>query len=167
MDCNRITRRTALSAPLALTTFAAHPALAAEGRSSRQLLQAFLDTLSAHDLIAFRALYVDDGYVQHQTLVTNAPSGASGPDAAVGYFRKRIEAFPDLRVTSDVSLFDGDTIAANLIWIGTHQGEYLGVPATGKRVTFNSTDIMKMRDGLSSEHWGAADLFGLVAQLRS
>lgn len=160
-----ITRRTALAAPLALTAFTTVQALAAS-RSSRQLLQAFLETLSGHDLTAFRALYVDDGYVQHQTLVTNTPSAAGGPDAAVAYFRKRIEAFPDLRVTSDASVFEEDKIAANLIWTGTHEGEYLGVPATGKRVTFNSTDIMKVRDGLFSAHWGAADLFGLVAQLR-
>ena len=67
MERKGFTRRTALVAPLALTVFAAIPASAA-GRSNRQLLQAFLETLSAHDLTAFRALYVDDGYVQHQTL---------------------------------------------------------------------------------------------------
>lgn len=58
-------------------------------------------------------------------------------------------------------------ISVNLIWTGTHEGEYLGVLATGKRVTFNSTDIMKVRGGRFCEHWGAADLFGLVAQLKS
>jgi predicted ester cyclase len=159
-----IARRSLLALPVALAATA--PVLAANTRTARDLLQAFLDTLSAHDLKAFRALYVDDGYVQHQTLVTNAPSTASGPEGAVAYFRKCIEAFPDLTVRSDVSLFDGDMISANLIWSGTHRGEYLGIPATGKHVTFNSTDIMKVRDGLFSEHWGAADLFGLINQLK-
>src|SRR4051794_38832492 len=36
---------------------------------------------------------------------------------------------------------------------GTHKGEYLGVAPTGKRVTFNSTDIIKVRDGFMVEHW--------------
>jgi len=165
-----LTRRgalaTALAAPAILVGISATPASAA-GRSGRELLQAFLDTLSAHDLTAFRALYVDDGYVQHQALVTNAPSAANGPDTAVAYFRTRIEAFPDLRVRSDVSLFEGNRIAANLIWSGTHEGAYLGVRATGRKVVFNSTDIMTTRDGLFSEHWGVADLYGLLAQLRA
>ncbi|HEX8048041.1 ester cyclase [Rhizobium sp.] len=165
MEQALIARRSILALPIALAVTS--PALAASTRTARDLLRAFLDTLSAHDLEAFRALYVDDGYVQHQTLVTNTPSATNGPDAAVAYFRKRIEAFPDLKVTSDVSVVDGDMISANLIWSGTHTGEYLGVPATGRHVTFNSTDIMKVRDGLFSEHWGAADLYGLVSQLKA
>jgi len=80
---NGITRRRALATPLALTALATAHASAADHRSGRQLLQAFLDTLSAHDLTAFRALYADDGYVQHQALVTNAPAAVGGPNAAV------------------------------------------------------------------------------------
>jgi steroid delta-isomerase-like uncharacterized protein len=161
------TRRALVWAPLGLAALATVPgAAAAGGRGARQLLQAFLDTLTAHDLDAFRALYADAGYVQHQTLVTNKPSTVSGPDAAAAYFRKRIDAFPDLAVASDISLVQGELIAANLVWSGTHRGEYLGVPATGRKVSFNSTDIMRVRDGLFVEHWGAADLFGLLAQLK-
>jgi predicted ester cyclase len=167
MNRPAITRRTALSASLALAVCASSPAATANTRTGRELLAAFLETLSAHDLKAFRALYVDNGYVQHQTLVTNVPTPMAGPDAAVAYFRRRIEAFPDLAVTSDVALFEGNMISANLIWRGTHRGEYLGVAATGKQVSFNSTDIMKVRDGLFAEHWGAADLYGLMNQLRA
>lgn len=167
MSVKSRSRRTALSAPLALATVAAIPAWAKDTRSAAQLLQAFTDALAAHDMKTVRALYVDDGYVNHQALVASPPSSINGADAAVAYFKKRIEAFPDLRVTSDVSLITGDMIAANLIWTGTHKGEYLGVPATGKHVTFNSTDIMKVRDGRFAEHWGAADLYGLLAQLKA
>ncbi len=98
--------------------------------------------------------------------MTSKPSSTSGPDAAAAYFRKRIDAFPDLTVASDVALVEGELIAANLVWSGTHQGDYLGLPATGRRVSFNSTDIMRVRGGLFIEHWGAADLYGLVAQLK-
>jgi predicted ester cyclase len=142
-------------------------ARAAASRSSQELRQAFIDTLSAHDIKRFRTLYADNGYVQHQALVTNTPATPGGADAAASYFAKRIEAFPDLRVTSDVSLFSGDLISANLVYTGTHRGEYLGYAPTGKRVTFNSTDIMRVKDGLFIEHWGAADLYGLSQQLRS
>jgi predicted SnoaL-like aldol condensation-catalyzing enzyme len=69
-------------------------------------------------------------------------------EVVVTYFSERIEAFPDLVVTSDISLTAGDA-------------------PTGKRVTFNSTDIIRVRVGKFVEHWGAVDLFGLVAQLRA
>ncbi|MBI3371643.1 MAG: ester cyclase [Betaproteobacteria bacterium] len=49
----------------------------------------------------------------------------------------------------------------------THRGEDLGFPPTGKKVAFNSTDIMRVKDGLFVEHWGAADLLGLAQQLRN
>lgn len=142
------------------------PVMAAgNAKTNRELLQAFLDALTAHDMEKFKSLYVADGYIQHQALATNAASLA-GREAVVTYFAKRIEAFPDLVVTSDASLTEGDLICANLVYTGTHRGEYLGIQPTGKRVTFNSTDIIKIRDGVFVEHWGAADLFGLAQQLR-
>ena len=165
-------RRTALAATLsgallaATANTAAEAAQADQAKVNRNLLQDFIDALTAHDIQKFKALYVADGYVQHQTLRTNA-AALAGREAVVTYFSKRIEAFPDLVVTSDISLTAGDLICANLIYSGTHRGEYLGVAPTGKRVTFNSTDIIRVRAGKFVEHWGAADLFGLVAQLRA
>lgn len=165
-------RRAALAATLSGAFLAAAPNTVArateadQAKVNRKLLQQFVDALTAHDMQKFKALYVADGYVQHQALATNA-AALTGSEAVVKYFSKRIEAFPDLVVTSDVSLTAGDLICANLIYGGTHRGEYLGVAPTGKRVTFNSTDIMRVRAGKFVEHWGAADLFGLVAQLRA
>jgi predicted ester cyclase len=165
-------RRAALAATLsgallaATATPAAEAAEADQAKVNRKLLQHFIEALTAHDMQKFKALYVADGYVQHQALPTNA-AALAGREAVVTYFSKRIEAFPDLVVTSDVSLTAGDLICANLIYSGTHRGEYLGVAPTGKRVTFNSTDIIRVRAGKFVEHWGAADLFGLVAQLRA
>jgi predicted ester cyclase len=162
----RSTLLTALSlAPLALG--AVSPAAAGDRtRTSRKLLRDFLDALNAHDMDRFKALYVPEGYIQHQALATNAASLA-GREAVVTYFGKRIAAFPDLVVTSDVSLVHEDMVCANIIYSGTHKGEYLGIAPTGKHVTFNSTDIIKVRDGKFVEHWGAADLFGLMQQLRA
>lgn len=165
-------RRAALAATLsgallaATANTVAEAAEADQAKVNRKLLQGFVDALTAHDIQKFKALYVADGYVQHQALPTNA-AALAGREAVVTYFSKRIEAFPDLVVTSDISLTAGDLICANLIYSGTHRGEYLGVAATGKRVTFNSTDIIRVRGGKFVEHWGAADLFGLVAQLRA
>ena len=143
------------------------PVIAATGtRTSRELLKIFIDALTEHDMEKFKSIYIADGYLQHQTLATNAAS-LGGREAVVAYFAKRIEAFPDLVVTTDASVFEGDMLCANLVYTGTHKGEYLGIAPTGKRVTFNSTDIIKVRDGFMVEHSGAADLFGLTRQLKA
>jgi len=165
-------RRAALAATLSGALLAATANTAAEAagpsqaKANRKLLQDFLDALTAHDIQKFKSLYVADGYVQHKALPTNA-AALAGREAVVTYFSNWIEAFPDLVVTSDVSLTAGDLICANLIHSGTHRGEYLGVAPTGKRVTFNSTDIIRVRAGKFVEHWGAADLYGLTQQLRN
>lgn len=106
-----------------------------------------------------------DGYVQHQALATNA-AALAGREAVVSYFSKRIEAFPDLVVTSDISLTAGDLICANLIYSGTHPG------STRRRADRQAREVQfdghhRVRAGKFVEHWGAADLFGHVAQLRA
>jgi predicted SnoaL-like aldol condensation-catalyzing enzyme len=94
-------RRTALAATLsgallaATANTAAEAAQADQAKVNRKLLQDFIDALTAHDIQKFKALYVADGYVQHQALPTNA-AALAGREAVVTYFSKRIEAFPDL-----------------------------------------------------------------------
>jgi predicted ester cyclase len=48
---------------------------------------------------------------------------------------------------------------------GTHQGEFLGIPATGKQVSFYTVDAMRVVDGKITEHWGVATLLDLMQQL--
>lgn len=162
-------RRKALTSTAALSAVAAlscGSSASADDRmmTNRALIRAFTDTLTAHNLDGFKSLY-SPHYVQHQVLAIASPH-LNARDAVVAYFAKRIEGFPDLVVTSDAALAEGDLICANFIYTGTHKGEYLGIEATGKRVSFNSTDIMKVSGGQFVEHWGAADLAGLTQQLR-
>ncbi len=58
-------------------------------------------------------------------------------------------------------------VAANFTYSGTHRGAYFGIAPTGRRIVFNSCDILMVRDGLIAAHWGAADIAGLLAQLRA
>jgi predicted ester cyclase len=60
---------------------------------------------------------------------------------------------------------EGDTVAATLRFTGTHQGEFAGMPATGRRATVAMTEMTRFRDGKCCEHWGVADMAGLMAQL--
>jgi steroid delta-isomerase-like uncharacterized protein len=148
-----------------LTIAAAMPGA---GRAAAgNVAEAFAAALNAHDLIRFAALFADD-YAQHQTsAAVPAPAAVkSAKQATLDYFAARLTALPDLHVTADPIVDAGDMVAANFTYTGTHQASYFGVPPTGRRVTFNSCDILAVRDGKIAAHWGAADIAGLLKQLR-
>jgi predicted ester cyclase len=59
----------------------------------------------------------------------------------------------------------GDLVTTYKTYYGTHQGEFLGIPATGKKVSFYTVDAMRVVDGKITEHWGVATLLDLMQQL--
>ena len=48
---------------------------------------------------------------------------------------------------------------------GTHEGEFFGIAPTGRKIQFETVDVMRVRDGKITEHWGVAKLFSLMQQL--
>lgn len=84
--------------------------------------------------------------------------------------RKAVEAFlagfSDLRHEVLLILAEGDLVAAHQRWSGTHDGPFAGIPATGRAVTFTSTAILRIADGLIAEAWDEVDLLGLTTQLQ-
>lgn len=76
-----------------------------------------------------------------------------------------LAAFPDMEIEIERDVVEGDIIASVVRFTGTHQGEFAGVPATGKRVSVYATDFGRLRDGRWTDHWGLVDTAGLMAQL--
>ena len=73
--------------------------------------------------------------------------------------------FPDLR-SEVVEIFaDGNSVAVHRRWAGTHEGAFQGVEPTGRRVEFESTAILTVRDGQIAEYRGVLDLLALMQQL--
>ncbi len=60
---------------------------------------------------------------------------------------------------------EGDKLAALVTWHGTHRGDFVGIPGTGVRVDMQSVQILRFTDGLASEWWGTADVFGVLRQV--
>ena len=67
-------------------------------------------------------------------------------------------AFPDLEVTLDEMVAEDDKVAWHRTHRGTHQGEIMGIPATGKNVTWRSLVISRFADGKVVEEWAISDL---------
>jgi steroid delta-isomerase-like uncharacterized protein len=74
--------------------------------------------------------------------------------------------FPDLHAHIDDLVANGDRVAVRLTFRGTHQGEFLGVPATGRTVEYVSHEFYRIADGLVAEEWICSDLASLQGQLR-
>jgi len=159
-------RRRTLIAGVALIGAAPRVVRAAVAESA-SIAERFAQTLSAHDIDAFAALYAEN-YVNHQVSAAAPPPppGVRPKAAVVAFFAARLKGLPDLKVSVQTSLAEDDKVAASFAYEGTHQGLYYGVPPTGKRVFFTSCDILRLEGGQIIEHWGMGDIAGVVAQLK-
>jgi predicted ester cyclase len=75
-------------------------------------------------------------------------------------------AFPDGDATLDDILAEGDRVAYRLTIRGTHQGAFLGVAPTGRRVTVSLFAIVRVDNGKLVEEWGGLDQVDLLRQLQ-
>ena len=74
-------------------------------------------------------------------------------------------AFPDLRLTGEEMVAEGDRVSVRFTARGTHQGEFCGVPPTGSRVAWEVTSIVRVAGGKIAERWSQSDVAGLRQQL--
>lgn len=106
-------------------------------------------------------LYADD-YVLHDP---SLPEEVHGPEGYKSYVRELREAFPDLTVSDDAMITEGDTVAIRYSWRGTHEGEFMGIEPTGKRVEGTGMVFVRFEDGKVREDWIIDDSLGLLRQL--
>jgi len=101
-------------------------------------------------------------FVEHEELPPGIPAGSEGVKQLSTMFRS---AFPDFKATIDDMIAEGDKVVVRGTWSGTHEGEFMGIPPTGKRVSFGVIDIVRIEGGKFVEHWGQMDNMGLMQQL--
>jgi steroid delta-isomerase-like uncharacterized protein len=101
-------------------------------------------------------------FVDHEQLPPGIPNNREGVYVLTGMLRS---AFPDFKATIDDIVAESDKVVIRMTWSGTHKGEFMGIPATGKRVSFGVIDIMRIAGGKLVEHWGQTDTMGMMQQL--
>lgn len=112
-----------------------------------------------HDLDA-AATFLTPNWVGHYAGLEEV-HGRDGFKRAAAF----LTAFPDMQVTIEDSLVIGDKLPRRVRWTATHQGPFLGVPATGKQVIVSEMIVLRIADGKIAEEWEIADLLGLLQQL--
>jgi steroid delta-isomerase-like uncharacterized protein len=96
---------------------------------------------------------------------TARPGSPSGPEAVRVPLAAFRAGFPDHDAEVVHMVAEGDLVATYKTLTGTHTGEFLGIPATGRRATIRVMDVVRYRDGRIAEHWSVVDLAGLREQL--
>jgi hypothetical protein len=124
-------------------------------------IRRFYDAVNAHDLEALAGLMADD-FVEHEDL----PGFPKTRDGVIGFFRENFAAFPDFRLDPEDVLVDGDKAVARAVATGTQQGEFMGMPPSGRSMSVHVIDIIRFSDdGLAREHWGVMDGLAMMEQL--
>lgn len=106
-------------------------------------------------------VYADD-QVRHDP---SQPEPIRGLEALKQYIGGFLAAFPDGHITVEDIIVDGDKFANRWTFRGTHEGEFAGIPPTGKQVEFTGTSFGRVANGKIVEVWDQADVLGLLEQL--
>jgi predicted ester cyclase len=108
----------------------------------------------------FEELFADD-FVDH-TPQPNTTPDKLGVRKLYTYLRA---AFPDFHAEIHFQLADGDRVTTYKTYHGTHEGPLLGVAPTHRRIQFETVDIMRVRNGKITDHWGVGNLLSLMQQI--
>ena len=101
-------------------------------------------------------------FVEHEQLPPGIPNDREGVKVLTSMLRS---AFPDFKATIEDILAEGDKVVVRMTWSGTQKGEFMGMPATGKRMSIGVIDIIRVANGKLVEHWGQMDAMGMMQQL--
>jgi steroid delta-isomerase-like uncharacterized protein len=127
----------------------------------KALTRRFYDEVFGKGDLAVLDELVDDDLVEHEEL-----AGIPGGKAGLIEFVKQLRAgIPDLTCDIHAMVSEGDEVWAHVTLRGTHQGEFLGIPATGKSIAVDTIDRTRVRNDKAIEHWGVTDVFGMMQQL--
>lgn len=126
---------------------------------NKAIARRLLDTLWNQQDFAVVDELVPADYDGHSSTEIHGPEGAKVFASLVS------TAFPDFQMIIDDQISEGDKVVTRWTATGTHDGEFQGIPATGKNVTLTGITIFRIVDGKLRDGWTNEDLLGLMAQL--
>ncbi len=128
----------------------------------RALQQRFIDdVINAQDLDGALDEIVAEDFVELNPFPGQGP-GRTGLADVLGMM---FTGFPDMHWTIHDTLVEGDRVLGFSTWTGTHDGEFMGIPATGRPATVEAWTIDRFRDGIFVESRIIMDVAGMLGQL--
>lgn len=127
---------------------------------NKKIVRRYQEIYNSNDLEALGEVVSDN--ILTPKIMSGIPTGMEGAKAA---HRIMLAGFPDYQTIIDDLVAEGDKVAARITMSGTHTGSFMGIPGTGKHVSFTGMYIARIADGKIVEHWGEEDGVSLLQQL--
>ncbi len=127
---------------------------------NKKIVRRYQEIYNSNDLEALGEVVSDD--LLTPKIMAGIPSGMEGAKAA---HRIMLAGFPDYQTVIDDLIAEGDKVAARITMSGTHTGTFMGIPPTGKHISFTGIYIARIANGKIVEHWGEEDSISLLQQL--
>lgn len=128
--------------------------------ANKQLIRLFLQRVNAGDLAVVDELLSDD-FIEHEE-IPGLPANKAGVRQMFEMFQA---AFAGAQFEVDDVIADGDTVSVRARLTGTHHADFMGVPASGNKISVGIADYFRIDDGVMVEHWGVMDTGALMQQL--
>ena len=129
--------------------------------SHEETMRQFYEHVNAGNIDGFASLIADD-MIEHEK-IEGLPQTKEG---VVEFFKMFRAAFSDLRFDAEDVIVSGDRAWARVRVTGTNDGEFMGMPATGKSIDVPAVDMIRFNDdGTAAEHWGVSDTMTMMQQL--
>jgi steroid delta-isomerase-like uncharacterized protein len=125
------------------------------------LLRESVEAFNAGDMAKLLAVAAPDIVIHYAEM----PEPLQGRETWQQGYELVKRAFPDLKIRVDDLVAAGDKVALRLTLSGTHQGEFQGIPATGRTIGYVSHEFYRVADGLVAEEWICSDMASLFSQL--
>ena len=128
---------------------------------NKDLVRRFYEEVFNKKNLAAIDEFVDPHIVEHD-LPPGLPAGSEGTRQFIGMY---LSAIPDLHLTAEDIIAEGDKVVVRLTYHGTHRGELMGIPPTGKQATVTGIQVVRIANGRIVENWINFDALGLLQQL--
>jgi steroid delta-isomerase-like uncharacterized protein len=126
----------------------------------KETYRRIIEAITQGDPDALERLIAPD-LVDHNPI----PGQARGLEGFKQWMASAKASFPDLQGSVEDVITEGDRVAARMTWYGTHQGDFVGVPPTNKRVAMTAFHHVRFEGGRAAEWWGTADVLGALHQV--
>ncbi len=129
-------------------------------QANKELIRSFYERVNAGDLAVIDEV-VSDKFVEHELVPGLEPTKAG--------LRRMFEmfhaGFGDGSIHVEHIISEGDKVFVLARMTGNHQGDFMGIPASGNLLDINVCDFFRIDDGSVVEHWGVLDAAGMQHQL--
>src|SRR4051794_25073480 len=132
--------------------------------ANKAIVRRLIDEIqNVHDLARIDAFFIPN-FINHLE-DADVSAELTAAERAKLAFGQLFAAFPDLHVSIQDQLAEGDKVVTHKLFRGTHQGAFMGVAPTGRPITFAVIDILRLENGKVVEHWAIQDRLALMQQL--